>query len=95
MFVGIGSVRGTGLSELISKPLDADLNGVEVHGFPAVRLLPTRSVKYCSVIIEVGPAALVDVQFSDGGRPPPIPQNQLCRDAEQVAGIAIGNLLSG
>jgi len=34
------------------------------------------------------------VQFRDGGRRPPIPQEQLCRDAEHAAAEVMDTLLA-
>jgi hypothetical protein len=46
------------------------------------------------VVVDVAPGQLLDVQFRDGGCKPPIPQDQVCRGAEQVAGTAMGTLLA-
>ena len=46
------------------------------------------------MVIDVAPGQLVEVQAMDGGRKPPIPQEQLCRDAEEGANAAMTTLLT-
>jgi hypothetical protein len=92
--VGLGVVTTAGIELFTSGKLAAQVRPIQVQGFPAVVAEPTRFTEYCTVIVDVAPGQLLDVQFRDGGRRPPIPQDQLCRDAEQVAGLAMGTLLS-
>jgi hypothetical protein len=91
---GISLVTTVGIERFTSGELDAELRPVEVQGFPAVVAVPTRFTDYCTVIVDVAPGQLLDVQFATGGRQPPIPQPQLCRDAEIVAGAAMTTLLN-
>ncbi len=74
-----------GIELFTSGKLDATVTGTQVQGFPAVVAVPNRFTKFCSVLVDVAPGQLLDIQFSDGGGEPPIPQDQLCRAAEQVA----------
>ncbi|GAA1300802.1 hypothetical protein GCM10009610_08710 [Pseudonocardia xinjiangensis] len=92
--VGISVVTSAGMELYTSGDLAAEVRPVQVRGFPAVVALPTRFTGYCSVIVDVAPGQLLDVQFRDGGRNPPISRDQLCRDAEQVAEIAMGTLIA-
>jgi hypothetical protein len=87
-------VTTAGIELFTSGNLAAQVRPIQVQGFPAVVAEPTRFTEYCTVIVDVAPGQLLDVQFRDGGRQPPIPQDQLCRDAEQVASVAMGTLLS-
>lgn len=91
--VGIGLVTTAGVEVVREADLQASLEVVHVQGFPALRALPTRFTKFCSVLVDVGPGQLLDIQFSDGGRAPAIPQDQLCRDAERVANASMITLL--
>jgi Protein of unknown function (DUF3558) len=91
--VGLGVVTSAGVELYTSGNLAAEVRAVEVRGFPAVVAVPTRFSEFCSVIVDVAPGQLLDVQFRDGGRKPPIPQDQLCREAEQVAADAMSTLL--
>jgi hypothetical protein len=90
---GISLVTTVGIERFTSGELDAELRPIEVQGFPAVVAVPTRFTDYCTVIVDVAPGQLLDVQFRSAGRQPPIPQPQLCRDAETVADAAMTNLL--
>ncbi|GAA3076939.1 hypothetical protein GCM10010464_46330 [Pseudonocardia yunnanensis] len=92
--VGLGVVTTAGIELFVSGKLAAEVRPIQVQGFPAAVAKPTRFTEYCTVIVDVAPGQLLDVQFRDGGRQPPIPQERLCRDAEQVAGVAMGTLLS-
>ena len=87
MYIGVGPIVPISITSLVGA-----LRG-RSQGESAVAK-PTRFTEYCTVIVDVAPGQLLDVQFRDGGRQPPIPQEQLCRDAEQVAGVARGTLLS-
>jgi hypothetical protein len=92
--VGVAVVAGTGIDLFVSGRLDAQLRPLDVQEFPALVAVPTRFTEYCSVVVDVAPGQLVDVQFRDGGREPPIPQDQLCQGAEAVARAAMATLLS-
>jgi hypothetical protein len=92
--VGVSIVTTVGIELFTSGKLAAEVRPVQVRGFPAVVAVPTRFTKYCTVIVDVAPGQLLDVQFADGGRKPPIPQPQLCRDAETVADVAMATLLA-
>lgn len=69
------------------------MTALEVQKFPAVLAVPDRFSRFCSVLIDVAPGQLLNVQYSDGGRKPPIPQDRLCRDAQDVANAAMMTLL--
>jgi hypothetical protein len=60
------------------------LTPISVEGFPAVLARPTIT-SFCAVDVDVADGQFLDVQFSDGGRRPPVSQDELCRD---VVGIA-------
>lgn len=91
--VGLGLVTTTGIELFTRGELEAVVSPVHVQGFPAVVALPNRFMDFCSVFVDVAPGQLLDVQFADGGREPPIPQDRLCHDAEQVADAAMRTLL--
>jgi hypothetical protein len=92
--VGVGVVTTAGIEVFTEGDVSASLTRLDVQGFPAIQALPTRFTKFCSVLVDVAPGQLLDIQYSDGGRTPPIPQEQLCRDAEQVANASMRSLLS-
>ena len=70
-----------------------DLTPITVAGFPAVLARP-RNPDFCSVDVDVASGQFLDVMFRDGGREPPIPQDQLCRDAPLVAEEIMRTLLT-
>ncbi|MHA6618562.1 DUF3558 domain-containing protein [Pseudonocardia sp. DLS-67] len=90
---GITLVTTVGIERFTSGELAAEIRPITVQGFPAVVAVPTRLTDYCTVVVDVAPGQLLDVQFATGGRRPPIPQAQLCRDAEIVAGEVMKSLL--
>jgi Protein of unknown function (DUF3558) len=90
--VKIGLVTTTGVELFTEGNLDAGISGLLVQGFPAVIAVPARFPDFCSVLVDVAAGQLVNVQYADGGRKPPIPQDQLCRDATQTADAVISTL---
>jgi len=92
--VGLSIVTTTGVELFTSGELAAEVSPAEVHGFPAVVAVPTRSPDWCTVVVDVAPGQLLDIQFADGGRMPAIPQPRLCQDAQTVADAIMTTLLS-
>lgn len=91
--VGVGVVTTSGIELLMDGQIDADVRAVKVREFPAIVVTPTKFSDFCSVMVDVAPGQILDVQYADGGREPPISQQQLCQGAEQVAGAAMTNLV--
>jgi hypothetical protein len=94
VIVSAGLVTTVGIDFFTSGNLAADLESISVTGFPAAVARPTQYTYYCTVVVDVAPGQLLDVQAQDGGRQPPIPQDQLCRDAEQAATAVMATLLA-
>jgi hypothetical protein len=92
--VGLSIVTVAGVELFTSGELAAAVRPVQTQGFPALVAVPTRFTSYCTVIIDVAPGQLLDVQFADGGRQPPIPQPELCQGAEQAADAVMATLLA-
>jgi hypothetical protein len=92
--IGVGVVTTAGVEIFASGKLDAEVTVVKVREFPAVRAVPTRFTDFCSVLVDLAPGQLLDIQYANGGRKPPIPQGQLCEGAEQVASAATATLLA-
>ena len=81
-----------GLDELIAPGSVRDvLTATEVAGFPAVVARP-KHVDFCSVDVDLAEGQFLDVMFSDAAKNPPIPQDQLCRDAVEIAEAAVTTL---
>jgi hypothetical protein len=92
--VGLSVVSSAGIERFRSGELAAEIRPAEVRGFPAVVAVPTQFTEWCTVIVDVAPGQLLDVQVADGGREPPIPQPQLCEDAQIVADRTMTTLLA-
>jgi hypothetical protein len=94
----------SGPVELPPRPREVRLNGVDpcsllteqqraelgLDARPVFSQAPVGLTEYCSVVVEVAAGQLLDVQFRDGGRRPPI---QCRRDVETIAGEAVNSLL--
>ena len=85
VFVGVGIVTTAGIESFTNGDLSARMSQWMCTVSQPLRATPTRFTKYCSVLVDVAPGQVLDIQFSDGGRTPPIPQDQLWQDAERVA----------
>ena len=92
--VAVMLVTTVGIERWTEGQLDADVRRILVEDFPALVAVPRRYTDYCTVVVDISPGQLIDVQVASGGRHRRIPQPQLCRDAEQVAGYVVTNLLS-
>jgi hypothetical protein len=92
--VGLSIVTNVGAEVFTSGELAAEVRAVLVHGFPTVVVVPRQFTDWCAVIVDVAHGQLLDVQFADGGRMPPIPQPQLCQDAQTVADAVMATLLA-
>jgi hypothetical protein len=92
--LGVSVVTTAGIEFFTSGRLAADVRPADVVGFPAAVAVPTRLTQFCAVVVDVAPGQLIEVQALDGGRQPPISQEQLCRDAEQGAKAAMTTLLA-
>ncbi|MHA6627860.1 DUF3558 domain-containing protein [Pseudonocardia sichuanensis] len=93
--VGVSLVTSAGIERFAAGELAAEIRPVTVQGFPAIVATPARFTDFCTAVVDVAPGQLLDVQVATGGRQPPIPQPQLCRDAEVVAGEVMASLLQG
>jgi hypothetical protein len=92
--VSVGLVTTAGIDFITADRLAADLDQTTVAGFSAITTRPTRYTQFCNVFVDVAPGQLMDVQALDGGRKPPIPQDQLCLDAERAATEAMETLVA-
>ena len=95
---GVGSVgvalSVTGGIELFLRPgVPATITPIQLAGFPAVVADPTRFTEFCNVVVDVAPQQVVDIDVANAGNIPAIPEAELCREAEQIASIVMGNLL--
>jgi hypothetical protein len=94
--VAVNVVTSAGVERFTtSREMAAELRPVQVRGFPALVVVPTRFNDYCTVVVDVAPGQLIDAQFGDGGGRPPVPQPQLCQGAEALAKAVMATLLAG
>lgn len=91
--VALSVVTSVGIERFSSDDLAADVRPLRVSGFPAVMAVPQQLDDNCTVSVGTASGQQLAVQFADGGRLPPIPQDQLCRDAANVAEAAMTTLL--
>jgi hypothetical protein len=94
VWTAVSLVATTGIERYAADDLLVDVRPAEIRGFPALTAIPQRFTEWCSVVVDVAPGQLIDVRFADGGRPPPIPQEQLCDDAAVVADRVMATLLA-
>jgi hypothetical protein len=92
--VGLGLVTTSGIERFATGELDANVKVSSVEGYPAVVAMPAGMGDFCSVLVDVAPGQLLDIQFADGGRQPPIPQDRLCVGAGEVAQAAMRTLIA-
>jgi hypothetical protein len=92
--VGIAlSVTG-GIDVFLQPRLQATVTPTVVNDFPALVVDPARFDEWCNVVVDVAPGEVVDVDVANGGRTPPLPQDELCRESQRVASIVMDNLLA-
>jgi hypothetical protein len=82
----------TGIERWTEGDLAVRLRPTAVADFPSLIAEPTNFTDYCSVEVDAAAGRLIDVQFSDGGRRPPIPQSDLCARAEVSAAEVMKSL---
>lgn len=93
--VGIGVVTSAGIELFTTKDaFDASIRTSTIEGYPAVVMTPRHSTKFCDVIVDVATGQLLNVHYADGGQPPPVPQDGLCKGGEAVAAAAMHTLIS-
>jgi hypothetical protein len=93
MSVNISAVTTVGIEFWTSGEAIADIQAAEIAGFPALVARSRTLHDGCNVLLDVAPGQLLDVQTRSAGADPPIPEDQLCRDAEQAANLVMDTLL--
>ena len=92
--LGIGLVTSVGVERWVEGDLAAATTPDHVEGFPALVAAPSQSEAYCAVEVDVARGQLLDVQFLDAGRQPPLQQAELCFRARAAAEAAVKTLLA-
>jgi hypothetical protein len=94
MLLGIGTVTTVGIERWQEPDLAVDIRPTTVAAFPAIIAVPRRFSDYCSVEVDVAAGQLLDVQLGGGGPQAPIPQDELCAQAEHAATQVMVTLLA-
>lgn len=85
---------GLGIDAFAPYRVDSLVTSLTIEGFPAVQAIPARLTDFCSVSVDLGPGAALDIQYRDGGRIPAVPQADLCAGAVEVARAAMATLVT-
>ena len=92
--LGVSTVTSVGVERWREGDLAATLEPTSVAGFPALVATPTKYTTFCSVEVDVAAAQLIDIQVSDAGAQPPVPQSDLCARGQRAAEAVVATLLS-
>jgi hypothetical protein len=92
--VGIALVTSTGIERFADPTLRLRTVPAETAGFPALVVYPERFTDFCMIAVDVAPGQLIEVQFSDIKKSPPIPQDELCRSGLRIAEAGMRYLLA-
>lgn len=83
--VGVTPATAAGIEVFTEQNLAVELTPITLSGFPALVVRATLRDDFCSVDVDIADGQLLDIQFAEGTGREPIPQDQLCRDAQAVA----------
>jgi hypothetical protein len=90
----IQTVTTAGIEFFTTGQTDSEVQPIELSGFPAAVAAPMHTDDSCKVLVDTAPGQMVDVQAMSAGADPPIPEEQLCHDAERAANAVMDTLLS-
>ncbi len=66
-----------------------------LRGYPSLEIQSAGPLVDCELAVDVAAGQVLDVHFSDDGRKPPVPLDQLCDSVRVAADFALGNVLAG
>jgi hypothetical protein len=92
--ISISLVTTAGIEFWTSGRAAAEIRPIKIAQFPALEATSQVVDDGCNVLVDVAPGQMVDIQARSAGARPPIPQQQLCRDAERAANLVMDTLLS-
>jgi hypothetical protein len=92
--ISISIVTTAGIEFFTTGQTASEVRLIELAGFPAAVAAPMHTDDSCLVLVDTAPGQMVDVQARSAGADPPIPEEQLCRDAERAANLVMDTLLS-
>lgn len=92
--LGVAVITTAGADLFLSGDLAADIRQIQVSGFPALVAIAPRNTDFCSVVVDVAPGQVVDVNFRLDGQDAGAPVESLCQDAQRAAGAVMDTLLT-
>jgi hypothetical protein len=92
--ISISTVTTAGIEFFTTGRTASEVRLTEITGFPAAVAAPVHTDDSCKVLLDTAPSQMLDVQARSAGEDPPIPEEQLCRDAQQAAELVMDTLLS-
>lgn len=88
----IALVTSMGVDVWLDSEAQVTATPVVVDAFPALVVRTPGLDDACNVEVDTGDNQFMDILFRDGGNVPPIPQDELCQGAQQVAAAAVTSL---
>ena len=92
--VGVNLSVTAGIELFTERAVPGIVTPLDIQGFPAVLARQDQTPEACLVVVDVADGQALDVQFRAGGRRPPVPQEDLCDGAQDVADLVMGGLLA-
>jgi hypothetical protein len=92
--INISIVTTAGIEFFTTGQTASEVQAIEIAGFPAAVAAPMRTDDSCKVLVDTAPGQMMDVQARSAGANPPIPEAQLCDDAERAADLVMDTLLN-
>lgn len=86
-------VTSMGVDVWLDDTAQVDARATTASGYPALVVRTPGLQTVCNVEVDAADNEFLDVMFRDGGNTTPIPQDALCRGAQQVADDAVTSLL--
>lgn len=85
---------GLGVDAFAPSRVRSAVTAITVQGFPAVQAVQPGRMTSCTVAVDLSPGQALNVQYRDGGGRQPVPADELCPGAMDVADAAMATLLS-
>ena len=89
----IQAVTTAGIEFFTTGQTASEVQIAEIAGFPAAIAAPMHTDDSCKALVDTAPGQMLDVQARSAGANPPIPEQELCHDAEQAANMVMETLL--
>lgn len=93
--IGLGLVVGLGIERLHDPSLRVHTTPTDVSGFPALTVRAHGATDYCTVVVDVATARMLEVQVDDTRRAPPVALDSLCLASRRAAEAAVATLRAG